>query len=82
MKTTHQVESYVRRVQYEIVVAGNLDPRWAPWFGGLAVTSEPNDTTVLRGEVVDQAALHGLLQKLRDAGIPLLELTRLDQEGN
>jgi hypothetical protein len=69
-------------VQYKIVVTGNLDPRWAPWFEGFAVTSEPNHTTVLRGEVVDQAALHGLLQKLRDAGIPLLELTRLDQEGN
>lgn len=80
MRTTHQVESYVPLVQYEVVVDAILDPRWGLWFEGFAVTSEPNGTTVLRGEVVDQAALHGLLQKLRDAGIPLLELTRTDQE--
>ena len=69
-------------MQYEITVEGHLGARWAAWFEGFAVTSEAGGTTVLRGFVVDQAALHGLLQKLRDIGIPLLALTLLDQEGN
>ncbi len=61
--------------QYEIRVAGHLGARWAAWFDGLILTDEDDGTTVLCGPVVDQAALHGLLQKLRDAGIPLLSLT-------
>lgn len=61
-------------MQYEIVVNGHLGARWAAWFDGFAITSEANGTTVLRGSVVDQAALHGLLQKLRDLGIPLVSL--------
>jgi hypothetical protein len=69
-------------VQYEIVVDGHLGPRWTSWFDGFALTREADGTTVLRGAVVDQAALHGLLQKLRDLGIPLLALTQLDHEGN
>ena len=63
--------------QYEIRVSGRLGSRWAVWFDGLDLTSEDDGTTVLRGPVVDQAALHGLLQKLRDIGIPLVSLTRL-----
>ena len=62
-------------MQYEIRVNGQLGTRWAAWFDGLAITSERDGTTVLRGPVVDQAALHGLLQKLRDVGIPLISLT-------
>ena len=73
--TTHQVASYVRPVQYEIRVEGHLGARWAAWFDGLSVVDEDDGTTVLRGSVVDQAALHGLLQKLRDVGIPLISLT-------
>ena len=73
-------------MQYEIRVNGHLGTRWAAWFDGLAITSEGDGTTVLRGPVVDQAALHGLLQKLRDVGIPLISLTQVpsDQapEGN
>ena len=73
-------------MQYEIRVNGQLGTRWAAWFDGLAITSERDGTTVLRGPVVDQAALHGLLQKLRDVGIPLISLTQVpsDQahEGN
>jgi hypothetical protein len=73
-------------VQYEIRVNGHLGPRWSAWFDGLAVTSESDGTTVLRGSVVDQAALHGLLQKLRDVGIPLISLTQVPSyqahEGN
>jgi hypothetical protein len=65
-------------VQYEIKVEGQLASRWAAWFDGMGITTEGDGTTVLRGSVVDQAALHGLLQKLRDVGIPLISLTRVD----
>lgn len=69
-------------MQYEIVLDGHLSPRWAAWFDGFAIASEADGTTVLRGDVVDQAALHGLLQRLRDIGIPLLSLTPIHPEGN
>jgi hypothetical protein len=60
--------------QYEIRIEGHLDTRWAAWFDGLAVTHEADGTTVLHGPVVDQAALHGLLQKVRDLGLPLVSV--------
>ena len=63
--------------QYEIRVNGHLGSRWATWFDGFNLTTEDGGTTVLRGPVVDQAALHGLLAKLRDLGIPLVSLTEL-----
>ena len=66
--------------QYEIRVTGHLGSRWAAWFDGLDLTTEDDGTTVIRGGLVDQAALHGLLQKLRDIGIPLVSLTQLDPE--
>lgn len=78
MRTTHQVGSYVRTVQYEIRVEGHLGTRWTAWFDGLSITTEDDGTTVLRGFVVDQAALHGLLHKLRDVGIPLISLTPVE----
>jgi len=62
-------------VQYEIRIDGHLGTRWATWFDGLSITTANDGTTVLRGSVIDQAALHGLLQKLRDVGIPLISLT-------
>jgi hypothetical protein len=62
---------------YEIRVEGHLGARWAAWFDGLDLTDEADGTTVLRGPVVDQAALHGLLQKLRDVGLPLVSLTQV-----
>lgn len=61
---------------YEIRVGGRLSPRWATWFDGLTLTNEDDGTTVISGPVIDQAALHGLLQKLRDLGLTLLSLTR------
>ncbi len=67
-------------MQYEIRVDGHLGTRWAAWFDGLAITSERDGTTVLRGPVVDQAALHGLLQKLRDVGIPLISLMQVPSD--
>ncbi|MFN2419024.1 MAG: hypothetical protein ABR593_08890 [Candidatus Limnocylindria bacterium] len=62
---------------YEIRVAGHLAPRWSAWFDGLTVATDDDGTTAIRGPVVDQAALHGLLQKLRDVGIPLVSLTQI-----
>ena len=62
---------------YEIRVKGHLDDRWADWFGGLTITLEDNGDTLLTGPVVDQAALHGLLTKVRDLGIPLLSVIRV-----
>jgi hypothetical protein len=67
--------------RYEIRVEGHLGTRWAAWFDGLSLTNEDDGTTVICGPVVDQAALHGLLQKLRDIGIPLVSLTQLPDLG-
>jgi hypothetical protein len=77
VRRAHQVRSYVPFVQYEIRVQGHLGPRWAGWFDGLTLRNEDDGTAVLRGPVVDQAALHGLLQKLRDVGLPLVSLTQV-----
>src|SRR5579871_2920591 len=60
--------------EYEIRVKGHLGQGWAAWFDGLTLTALDDGTTVISGPVVDQAALHGLLQKLRDVGIPLISL--------
>jgi hypothetical protein len=62
---------------YEIRLRGCLDPRWSDWFDGLALTTATDGTTTLRGPVTDQAALHGLLQRLRDLGLPLISLTQV-----
>jgi hypothetical protein len=77
----HHIGSYVAFVQYEIRVKGHLDSRWAAWFDGLSLTRGDDGTTVIQGLIVDQAALHGLLQKLRDIGVPLISLTQLRPEG-
>ena len=62
---------------YQITVKGHLDNRWADWFEGLTITLEDNGETLLTGPVVDQAALHGLLRKVRDLGMPLLSVNRV-----
>ena len=59
---------------YQIRIKGHLDPHWSSWFEGLAITREDNGETVLTGLLVDQAALHGLIRKVRDLGIPLLSV--------
>jgi hypothetical protein len=63
---------------YQIRVQGHLDQQWADWFGGLRVVLEENGDTVLTGPVVDQAALHGLLKKVRDLGMPLVSVNRTE----
>jgi hypothetical protein len=60
---------------YEIRLKGHLDNRWADWFDGLTITLEDQGDTLLTGHVVDQAALHGLLKKVRDLGMPLLSIS-------
>lgn len=60
---------------YQIRLQGHLDARWSAWFDGLTLTRENDGTTLLEGPVVDQAALHGLLQKVRDTGLPLVSVT-------
>ncbi len=62
---------------YQIRVRGQLGRQWTDWFGGLTITPEANGDTLLTGPVVDQAALHGLLRKLRDVGLPLLSVTQV-----
>ena len=63
---------------YEIRLQGRLDPRWSTWFDGMTLTTDPGGPgTVLRGPVVDQAALHGLLARLRDVGLPLVSVERV-----
>ena len=64
--------------RYEIRLHGHLAPRWAAWFDGLDLTREPGGTTRIEGDVGDQSALHGLLQRLRDAGLPLISVTQVD----
>ena len=63
--------------RYEVRLKGHLDPRWAAWFDGLSLRHESDDTTTLSGPVVDQAALHGLLAKIRDLGLPLISVQRI-----
>jgi len=64
--------------QYKIRVKGHLEARWATWFDGLSLIQESDGTTVIHGSVADQCALHGLLSKVRDLGLPLIAVTQVD----
>jgi hypothetical protein len=61
--------------RYEIRLTGHLDEHWTAWFDGLTVDREADGTTVISGLIVDQAALHGLLQRVRDLGVPLVSVS-------
>ena len=64
--------------RYEIRIQGHIDRRWAARFDGLPMRQEVDGTTVLAGVIADQAALHGLLERIRDLGLPLVSVTRID----
>ncbi len=63
---------------YEIRIKGQLDPTWGDWFPGLVIMPQENGDTLLAGPVVDQAALHGLLRRVRDLGLPLVSVNRVE----
>jgi hypothetical protein len=65
--------------RYRIRIQGRLERRWSTWFDGMSVTAGEDGTTILRGQVGDQAALHGLIQRVRDLGLTLLEVTHEDR---
>ena len=65
---------------YHIRIKGHLDQRWSDWFGGLTITNESNGETVLAGPIADQAALHSVLVKVRDLGLPLVALCQVPSE--
>ena len=67
--------------RYEIRLNGRLDARWAASFDGLRLSDAGDGTTLLEGPIADQAALHGLLQRLRDLGLPLVSVTRVERDG-
>jgi hypothetical protein len=66
--------------RYELRLKGHLDSRWAAWFDGLSLTNESDGTSIIHGQVADQAALHGLLQKVRDIGLPLISVTPVEPD--
>ena len=68
--------------RYEIRLTGHLDARWTAWFDGLTVGRESDGTTVISGQVADQAALHGLLQRVRDLGLPLVSVRQVEPPPN
>jgi hypothetical protein len=67
----------VQPTAYQIRIKGHLGRQWTDWFGGLTITLEDNGDTLLTGTVIDQAALHGLLKKVRDLGTPLISVNRI-----
>ena len=67
-------------VRYQITIEGVLDAAWSTWFDGLKVTSDAGGRTTIAGPITDQAALHGLLAKIRDLGLPLIAVHRVEPD--
>ena len=65
---------------YQIRIKGRLDQEWSDWFEGLTIAVDDNGDTLMSGPVADQAALHGLLKKVRDLGMPLLSITCVEND--
>ena len=77
MNPSHQQD---KPVIYQIRVKGILDEQWSSWLGGLTIVPQVSGETLLTGPVRDQAALHGLIIKIRDMGLPLLSIKRMDAD--
>jgi hypothetical protein len=78
--TASPPDRYDEPTLYEIRIKGHLDDQWAEWFDGLSLTHNSDGTTILAGPVVDQAALHGVLRKVRDLALTLVSVIRVDRE--
>ena len=77
-ETDPSTEKYDKPGLYEIRIKGHLTDRWADWFDGLTIKREENGDTLLTGPVIDQAALHGLLRKVRNLGLPLVAVIHVE----
>ena len=73
-------EKHYQNQCYEIRLKGHLDDRWAEWFEGLTITLEENGNSLLSGPLADQAALHGILKKVRDLGLTLLSVNSVEPD--
>lgn len=73
-------QEFDRQAAYQIKVKGDLGRRWSDWFDGLAITALENGETLIAGKVADQAALHSLLGRIRDLGLPLLAVHRVEKQ--
>ena len=78
VKRLHPKTDPGRPMVYQIRIEGHLDDQWTDWFSGMTITREENGDTLLTGPVADQAALFGLLKKIRDLGLPLVSLNRVE----
>jgi hypothetical protein len=79
MSTNPELDTAARQPMiYQVRIQGHLGGQWTDWFGGLTITQEDNGETLFTGPVVDQAALHGLLRKVRDLGLPLVSVIRVE----
>lgn len=79
-RLTLSMDDWYRPMWYEIRVRGQLDGRWSDWFDGLAIVDGAQGEAILTGPVADQAALHGLLGKIRDMGLPLIAVNRVEDD--
>jgi hypothetical protein len=81
MATKREVEMVATQAMvYQIRIKGHLGRQWTEWFGGLTIILEDNGDTLLFGPIIDQAALHGLLKKVRDLGMPLVSVNKVIEE--
>lgn len=80
MNSTHPSSDPNRPQRYQIRIKGHLEAKWSHWFDGFTVELVDSGETLLTGDVVDQAALHGLLKRIRDLGLPLISITSIDND--